>query len=120
MTKATLTLMKTITLGLVRSSKDTKNYNRKNDAAKTKHGTTLQHQQVLLNQCIELTMSFHFFIVSLFPRLKTALRALEEKLRDDKVSVKLETSGHILTIIKVLELPPTPNTKKSYQKIQVN
>lgn len=55
----------------------------------------------------ELTTSLHFFIVSLFPRLSTAFRALAEKLRDDNVSDKFDRLGHTLTIIKVFVLPPT-------------
>ena len=69
----------------------------------------LKQPQSSISNTNKLTISLHFFIVSLFPRLKTALRALEAKLRDDKVSDKFETSGHILTIIKVLELPPAAN-----------
>lgn len=53
-----------------------------------------------------LTISFHFFIVSRFPRLNVALRALAEKLRDDRVSDILGLLGQMLTIINVIELPP--------------
>lgn len=53
-----------------------------------------------------LTISLHFLIVSRFPRLKIALRALAEKLSDDNVSDKFTASGQMLTIINVFELPP--------------
>lgn len=55
----------------------------------------------------ELTISLHFFMVSRFPRPRTAFRALEEKLRDDSVSDKFAEFGTTLTIIRVFEFPPT-------------
>lgn len=54
----------------------------------------------------QFTTSLHFLMVSLFPRLSSVFRALAAKLRDDKVSDRLETLGQTVTIINVLALPP--------------
>lgn len=63
----------------------------------------------------EHTTSLHFLIVSRFPRLKTELRALAEKLRDSNVSDKFEEFGHTFTIIRDFELPPK-TWKKNYNE----
>lgn len=69
------------------------------------------HYNSILKRKSELTISLHFLIVSRFPRLRTALRALAEKLRDDSVSDKFAAFGHTLTIIKVFELSPKEKYK---------
>ena len=45
-------------------------------------------------------------MVSRFPRLSTAFRALAEKFKDDSVSDRFEAFGHRWTIINVFEFPP--------------
>lgn len=55
------------------------------------------------------TTSFHFLIVSRFPRLSSAFFALAEKLSVDKVLDKFEALGLTCTISKVFELLPAPN-----------
>lgn len=64
------------------------------------------HYDIDKSKSRKLTTSLHFLIVSRFPRLSTAFRALAEKLRDASVSDKFTELGHTLTIIKVFEFPP--------------
>lgn len=66
----------------------------------------------------KLTISLHFFIVSRFPRLRTAFRALAEKLSDDNVSDKFEAFGQTLRIIKVFEVPPTGGEEKRIDTLE--
>lgn len=54
----------------------------------------------------EFTTSLHFLMVSRFPRLSSAFRALAAKLREDMVSDRLEILGQMVTIINVFALPP--------------
>lgn len=46
-------------------------------------------------------------MVSRFPRLSSALQALDEKLREDTVSLTFDLFGQIVTIIRHFAFPPT-------------
>jgi hypothetical protein len=78
------------------------------------HLACIDAQEKHLERCREQskdsnhTTSFHFFIVSRFPRLSSAFLALAEKLSVDKVLDKFEALGLTCTISKIFELLPAP------------